>query len=96
MEQQLNKSGDRRGMHKFRRTGAEHPKAKGWILYKDGEQVGYYSTLAEAAKETCHTLHYLWILANGKAINKDGSVRAVTSEGWSIKPAKTIEFVGNK
>lgn len=94
MENQLNKSGDKRGMYKNRISGSNHPKSKGWVLYHNGEEVGYYSTIKEAALETCHTAHYLWCLAKGKAVNPSGSVRTVSSEGWSIKPATVIEHRG--
>jgi hypothetical protein len=91
MEQRLNKSGDRRGLHGKAPRGAANVKSKGWILYKDGEEVGYFASLSECAQVTKKSKQYMWILAHKRAINSDGP-RLQTQEGWSIKPAQTIEY----
>jgi hypothetical protein len=91
MEQRLNKAGDRRGIHNNYPKGSTSKRSLGWILYKDGEEVGYYASLSECAQVTGMTKQYMWILAREKAITKNGP-RKHTQEGWSIKPAQSIEF----
>lgn len=94
MEQKLNKSGDKRGLHGNYPKGAQSKKSKGWILYHEETEVGYFASLTEIAKCLGKTYHYLWMLTKGKSLNKDGTVRTKTIEGYHIKPAKTIEFRG--
>lgn len=94
MENKLNKSGDKRGMHGKAPKGAKNPKSKGWILYHHDEEVGYFPSLTEIAECLGKTYQYLWILTNGKALNEDGTPRTKTKEGYSIKPATVIEHRG--
>ncbi len=94
MEQKLNKSGDRRGLHGNYPKGAKSKKSKGWILYHENNEVGYFPTLTEIAKCLGKTYHYLWLLTKGKALNKDGTARTKTIEGYHIKPANVLEFSG--
>jgi hypothetical protein len=89
--EQLNKSGNRRGLHGNNLRGAKNSSAKGWILYRDDEEIGFFATLSELAEETGKSRHYMWMMARGKAMNVDGP-RQKTKEGWSIKPAMSIQF----
>lgn len=91
MEPQLNKSGNRRGLHGKTPKGGQSKSAKGWILYKNDEEVGFFPTLFECAEVTGMSKQYMWMLAREKAINSDGP-RKVSKEGWSIKPAISISF----
>ena len=92
MEEKLNLRKDRRGMHGNQRKGKDHPKAKGWILYQHGDEIGYFGSLTEVADFCGKSYHYLWMLAKGILMDRYGEPRTITQEGWSIKPAKTIEF----
>lgn len=94
MENKLNKSGDRRGLHGNNPKGAKNKKSKGWILYHEDEEVGYFSSLTEIANCLGKTYHYLWLLTSGRALNKDGTPRKKTIEGYHIKPATSLEFRG--
>jgi hypothetical protein len=93
MEQKLNKSGNLRGLHGNAPRGSANVKSKGWILYKCGEEVGYFASISEIAEITKKSKQYMWALARQRVMNVDGP-RMQTSEGWSIKPAQTIEFIG--
>ena len=92
MEQQLNKLGNRKGMHGNQAKGAAHVRAKGWILYKHDELLGYYGSVTEAAREIRKSGAYLYQLYKGKHLGEDGQPRTKTSEGYYIKPAKTLEY----
>jgi hypothetical protein len=93
MEQRLNKAGDRRGIHNNYRRGATSKQSKKWVLYRWDEEVGVFSSLSECAEVTGCTKQYMWMLARERAVNLDGP-RKKTREGWSIKPAVSIEFSG--
>ena len=88
----FNKNGDKRGMHTNQCRGAKHFNSKGWILYKNEEEIGYFASMSEAAQEIGKSYPYLWQLYKGRHIGKDGKPLTKTKEGYHLKPAISISF----
>ncbi len=94
--EKLNKNGNKSGMHGNQARGSKHPRSKGWFLYKHDELVGYFASIGEISTFVRKSSAYLWQLHRGKHLAPDGTPKYMTQEGFHIKPAQTIEYVGNK
>lgn len=83
-----------RGKHGNHPAGGKHYMAKGWILFKNEDMIGYFPTVKEAGLEVGLNGHYLWLLYKGRYNDKDGNTKCCTSDGYRIEPAKVIEHRG--
>jgi hypothetical protein len=69
---------------KYVPRGENHPTAKLWDLYKDGEFIGTYKSLVPIAEMLNKTRVYCWQLATGQIAGQNFGHPKKTRDGYEI------------